>query len=646
MTHADDTGDPCDDVEFEVGGRALDDDLPLGTPPLLRGAVVVAAPRLRSRMPSRSVGLADLLVVGGPGAGRTVSLGRGDHVVGRSTSCSVRLDDSDVSRAHCLVTVRDGDITVRDLHPANPSHLDGAHLPLDGVTLAPGAFLRVGSTTLMLGQRSMSGVRHGTRDGRVLVHVRPRFLRADSSVEIHTPEEPRRPDGHRLPLLASLAPLVLSGALALAMHSPVMLLFALMSPVILIGQWWSDRRHGRRSHRRMLRQHADSLEAVSGHLSEALIRETRLRRAEHPDLCVLLELVDRRGPRLWERRPSDDDWFVLRLGTATQPSRIVRTGTPSGEHPAVAEVPALVDLRVTSVLGVAGARTASLAVARSLTAQLAAWHSPRRARIVLLTGADVPARDWDSTRLLPHLLTVQTDEIACEASTLDRHSLARVVSWLRALVDERAAGAAGSTPDARRPQTGSVTDVLVVLDGARELRAVPGIADLLRLGPPQGLAFLCLEHDRSSLPVETVAVVDLADRGVRATLTLPARVVDDVTPDLPDPSWIEQFARGLAPLCDATPDAADEISLPPRVGFRELHRSRGLDPLDADALAAAWARPVGAPRALLGLTALGPHEIDLARDGPHALVGGTTGSGKSELLQALVAGLAATAPAG
>ncbi len=237
---------------------------------------------------------------------------------------------------------------------------------------------------------------------------------------------------------------------------------------------------------------------------------------------------------------------------------------------------------------------------------------------------------------------MQTDEIACEASTLDRRSLARVVSWLRALVDERAAGAAGSPPDARQPQTGSVTDVLVVLDGARELRAVPGIADLLRLGPPQGLAFLCLEHDRSSLPVETVAVVDLADRGVRATLTLPDRVVDDVTPDLPDPSWIEQFARGLAPLCDATPDAADEISLPPRVGFRELHRSRGLDPLDADALAAAWARPVGAPRALLGLTALGPHEIDLARDGPHALVGGTTGSGKSELLQALVAGLAAT----
>ncbi|WP_404392563.1 FtsK/SpoIIIE domain-containing protein [Humibacillus xanthopallidus] len=640
IKHADDIL-TSDDVVFEVGGRALADDVPLGAPPLLRGAAVVAAPRHRSRMPSGSVGLADLLVVGGPGAGRTVSLGRGDHVVGRSISCSVRLDDSDVSRAHCLVTVRDGDISVRDLHPANPSRLEGEPLPPGGATLGPGDYLRVGSTTLVLRQRSMTGVGHGTRDGRVLVHVRPRFAPAGGSVEIHTPEEPKRPDGHRLPLLASLAPLVLSGALALAMRSPIMLLFALMSPVILIGQWWSDRRHGRLSYRRMLRQHADSLEAGASQLSEALRTETRQRRAEHPDLCLLLELVDRRGPRLWERQPSDGDWFVLRLGTATQPARIVRTGASTGEHPVVAEVPALVDLRHTSVLGIAGPRPASLAVARSLTAQVAAWHSPRRARIVLLTGSDVPTRDWDSTRLLPHLLTTQTGEITCEARTLDPHGLALVVSSLRALVDERAAGAGSQLDTREHRQAGPVTDVLVVLDGARELRAVTGVADLLRLGPAQGLAFLCLEHDRSSLPLETVAVVELADRGVGACLTLPDRVVEDVAPDLPDPSWIQQLARGLAPLCDATPDT-DEGALAPRVGFRELHRSRGLDPLDADALADAWARPAGAPRALLGLTASGPHEVDLARDGPHALVGGTTGSGKSELLQALVAGLAAT----
>ena len=355
----------------------------------------------------------------------------------------------------------------------------------------------------------------------MLVHVRPRFVGTDPGVEIHTPEEPRRPDGHRLPVLASLAPLVLSGALALAMHSPVMLLFALMSPVILLGQWWSDRRHGRLSHRRMLRQHADSLEAVASRTSDALAAETRQRRAEHPDLGLVLELVEARGPRLWERRVIDDDWFVLRLGTAAQSSRIVRTGAPTGDQPVVPDVPALVDLRGTPVVGIVGARPPSLAVARSLTAQLAAWHSPGRTRIVLLTGADVPERDWHSARLLPHLLTMQTGETTCEASTLDPEGLALVVGSLIALVGDRASTGEPSPFLTGDRQPGPVPDLLVVLDGARELRTVPGVADLLRLGPAQGLAFLCLEHDRSSLPVETVAVVELEDLGHRATLTTP-----------------------------------------------------------------------------------------------------------------------------
>ena len=37
----------------------------------------------------------------------------------------------------------------------------------------------------------------------------------------------------------------------------------------------------------------------------------------------------------------------------------------------------------------------------------------------------------------------------------------------------------------------------------------------------------------------------------------------------------------------------------------------------------------------------GPMTLDLVKDGPHGLVGGTTGSGKSEFLRSLVAGLAA-----
>ncbi len=53
----------------------------------------------------------------------------------------------------------------------------------------------------------------------------------------------------------------------------------------------------------------------------------------------------------------------------------------------------------------------------------------------------------------------------------------------------------------------------------------------------------------------------------------------------------------------------------------------------------------GPPRTtevVIGESLDGPFAFDLRRDGPHGLVAGTTGSGKSELLQTIVASLAAT----
>ena len=62
--------------------------------------------------------------------------------------------------------------------------------------------------------------------------------------------------------------------------------------------------------------------------------------------------------------------------------------------------------------------------------------------------------------------------------------------------------------------------------------------------------------------------------------------------------------------------------------------------VDPEAVRRRWragGRDPGAA-APLGVTEAGPFVLDLVRDGAHGLVGGTTGSGKSELLRSLVAG--------
>ncbi|MFE9390569.1 FHA domain-containing protein [Streptomyces sp. NPDC006784] len=157
-------------VVVYAGTRRLDPHRQIiGEPPLLDGALIsLHAPVAPAALPAHGAAVtaltaygsarARLHVTGGPDAGGIHLLQGGTVHLGRGAEADVPLDDPDVSRLHCAVTVTDGGtVTVTDLGSTNGTTVEGTPVGRQPVLLRPGATLRIGETTVRLEAANRTG---------------------------------------------------------------------------------------------------------------------------------------------------------------------------------------------------------------------------------------------------------------------------------------------------------------------------------------------------------------------------------------------------------------------------------------------------------------------------------------------------------
>ena len=153
---------------------------------------------------------------------------------------------------------------------------------------------------------------------------------------------------------------------------------------------------------------------------------------------------------------------------------------------------------------------------------------------------------------------------------------------------------------------------------------------------PRRVSGIVLAATREQLPASCTVVIE-AGRDGAAVLERPGDLVrvEDVALSGIGADDAARAAMAMARLEDPELEVPG-ASLP---GLVRLGPLLGMADPTAQEVLDSWRAP-GA-QAPVGVGERGMFSIDLVRDGPHGLVGGTTGSGKSEFLRTLVAGLAA-----
>ena len=628
-------------LSFTVSGEPLEA-LQAGIVPLVNGAVLVAWPDgqpARAVFQDRDGAIAAVLsVCSGPGAGAVFALHRGSYTLGRG-QCRIRVADPSLSRHHGTLVVGAHEITLSaavgssgfSLRSRNSSPTASAEHVKGTVVLEVGHVVACGSSTLELRFNDpvlpMSG-------------AGPRLLDSAALGALSVPNTTGSTRNRAAMAVAGCLPLLLGLGLALLTGSWMFLAFAAMGAMAVLVPLF-----GGLKRRRTFRSAVEA----------AAWQDASRRFRTFPDAGTLM-VAARAGPGPPWPAPSGAQ-AALRLGTATQAAAIEVAPADAGfSAPQLQGLPLCVGLTNEPVT-VSGPARAVVATLNYVLMQLDAAAIPA----VLLGPAEtVPL----AARFLPRTLLATSAAAASHALASLRGPAGDGTETHPAvllLVDEPAAAWLDTNPGLRvvhfavRAPAGPGTNTGTIQ--ARLSRPVPdpsgsGFPSGVPSGgcaaaaPPRTAA-----HRRGA--ATTPATVELRTAGNRLVGSCAGR---EFVPDGVPPTVFDAYARRRALSVAGQPrpgsgsrtgqhgDPGFASKAEPAVQGDLAPNSLPLAELcTVDSLMLQWQLSSGGPLlpVPLGQSTAGPVMFDFRRDGPHLLLGGTTGSGKSELLRTLAGSLAA-----
>lgn len=658
------------------GVRSLDRGADLIQAGLRSGSVVSIARSsedFETRAESRGAAVALLRVLSGPEAGREFPLPSGSSVVGREGDLDIRIADPMLSKRHARINVSDT-IEVVDLHSSNGVVIGGEQV--QRAVIGPADTVLIGGTTFSVitlhrlgGAAPSSPVVEFNRSPRVVPRFPYRPLKA--------PTPPKEPAPQYFPIFMMFAPVFMGAFMFSLTRSPFSLMFVVMMPLMATAGYLNRKWQQKKQLERQIENFEEGLASLKRRVTAAQDLERAVRLVETPSAADTVDAAFRLGRLLWTHRTEHNAFGTVRLGLGVAESR-VGIEMP-GENDAIpkyydmlddmhekyrliAGVPIVADLRSAGSIGVAGGGQEADGVARGLVTQLFALHSPADLAIAAITSRTSRDR-WQWLKWLPHTSSPHSPLPGDHLADSPGRGTA-LLSRIEELIEQRGQGAPAQlrtplTPDVTKeppipPEPVAPLLLVVIEDDAPVDRA--RLVRLAEKGPDVGVHVLWSAANVAALPAacRTHVSVDEAVEGASAGHVRLGERYYPVTVETVAVDVAAGVARHLSPVVDAGVPVDDDSDLPRAISYLKLggmalaedpghiierwKENNSLTPRDGS-------EPVRRKhdanlRGLIGHNGQDAFHLDLRTNGPHALVGGTTGAGKSEFLQAWVMGMA------
>ena len=588
--------------------------------------------------------------------------GRKQTLLGRSNS-DVLLQDPSVSKAHARITYENGRYYISDCSSSNGTYINGHRIThtvlreLDIIQIGHFSIQFISSELII--SEIPGRFADNTSNGKVIIKRAPRIQKKLPEGEIRIAAPPNmgtKPEQNWLSiLLPAFITISIALIMAVTMGNSSMILYTL--PMTVGGLFLSYYNYSKQT-KKYDDQKKAWKEAYDSHLEET---EKKLQKAYHDQLSTMLMddpdtiecacFVRYRTPELWQRTPSDSDFAHVRIGsgeaklttkiippqaslTIEQDTNLEKAQKLITKYEYVKEAPVLCDLSDNKICGLIGKKEYIRAFLGNIFVQMCALHSYTELKIVCICDKD-DYKDLGWITSVPHFKNEDRKQSFVADSKENATELFHV--FYDQLKQRKLIQSSDNSFGAKRTFLPHI--LFVILQPAYLDKSNP-INSFLFSEAGVGLSVIIAADHLAQLPKECEQLIELrrgcgeiyrrsneSDRHEFAVDSLPR-------------SEYGLFAENIRELYSDDETAKNRI--PKSYTFYDMLQVKNLGEID---IASKWRQSdvLKSMRAPLGIGTGGKQiflDLHENADGPHGLVAGTTGSGKSELLQSYILSMA------